>query len=153
MPKTMTFVANVILHLMEMKQEVFTQCVNLQFSFIDLCDSCDEDGTLAISFCPFESSLQMSFFPFAFVDSPYFNTKIPYVVGPYVLNVIDCLRKMSLATHANSKLGDLNYDHFHIEIVPFILTTFSGDVLFEHIKPFCQSQRSFWSDAKNGQET
>jgi len=79
----------------------------------------------------------MSFFPFAFVDSPYFNTKVPYVVGPYVLNVIDCLRKMSLATHANSKLGDLNYDHFHIEIVPFILTTFSGDVLFEHIKPFC----------------
>jgi len=57
MLKTMTFVANVILHLMEMKQEVFTQCVNLQSSFIDLCDSCDEDGTVAISFCPFESSL------------------------------------------------------------------------------------------------
>ncbi len=48
-----------------------------------------------------------------------------------MLSVVDCLRAMSLVAHANSKLKDLNYDIFRIEIVPCILTTFNGDVLFE----------------------
>ncbi len=48
-----------------------------------------------------------------------------------MLNFVDCLRAMSLATHARSKLRDLNYDNLCINIVPCILTTFNGDVLFE----------------------
>jgi hypothetical protein len=38
---------------------------------------------------------------------------------------------MSLVTHANFELRDLNYDSFNIEIVPCILTTFNGNVLLE----------------------
>ncbi len=44
---------------------------------------------------------------------------------------MDYLRAMSLAAHASSKLKDLNYDKFPIEIVCCIPTTFNGDVLFE----------------------
>ncbi len=39
---------------------------------------------------------------------------------------------MSLAMHGSFKLKDLNYDSFCIEMVPYISTTFDGDVLFEH---------------------
>jgi hypothetical protein len=48
-----------------------------------------------------------------------------------VLNVVDYFKAMSLIMHANSELRDLNYDSFHIKIVPSISTTFNGDVLFE----------------------
>jgi hypothetical protein len=48
-----------------------------------------------------------------------------------MLNVVDYFRAMSLVTDANFELRDLNYDSFSIEIVPCILTTFNGDVLFE----------------------
>ncbi len=47
-----------------------------------------------------------------------------------MLNVVDCLKAMSLIMHGISKLRDLNYDSFCIEIVPCIPTTFNGDVLF-----------------------
>jgi hypothetical protein len=45
---------------------------------------------------------------------------------------------MSFATHVSFELKDLNYDNFHIENVPYILTTFNGDVLFElhHVVSF-----------------
>jgi hypothetical protein len=106
-----------------------------QSLFIDLCNSSDEDGMLVISLCPSKSSLQMNYFPFVYVDSPCFSIKIPFVGGPYALNVVDYLKAMSLTAHANSKLRDLNYDSFCIEIVPCIPTTFNGDVLFE--RPSC----------------
>ncbi len=48
-----------------------------------------------------------------------------------MLSVVDCLKTMSLAAHASFELRNLNYDSFCIEIVPCILTTFNGDVLFE----------------------
>ncbi len=48
-----------------------------------------------------------------------------------MLTVIDYLKAMSLAMHANSELRYLNYDNFCIKIVPCIPTTFNGDVLFE----------------------
>jgi hypothetical protein len=50
---------------------------------------------------------------------------------PFVLNVVNCLRAMSLATHVNFELKDLNYDNFHIGIVLCIPTTFDVDFLFE----------------------
>jgi hypothetical protein len=59
-----------------------------------------------------------------------------------VLNVVDCLKTMSFITHANFELRDLNYDNFHIEIVPYILTTFNGDVLFE-LPPFVSPNGHF----------
>jgi hypothetical protein len=62
---------------------------------------------------------------------PYSNTKIPCAKGPSVLRVVDYFRAMSLVAHANFELRYLNYDSFNIEIVPCILTTFNGDVLFE----------------------
>ncbi len=48
-----------------------------------------------------------------------------------MLSVVECLKAMSLIAHASSKLRDLNYNSFCIEIVPCIPTTFNGDVLFE----------------------
>jgi hypothetical protein len=129
--KSTTFVANVVPHFVEIKQKVVIKHVNPQISFIDLCDSSDEDGMLVISFNPSKSYLQMNYFPSAFVDSPYFSTKIPFARGPYVLSVVDYFMTMSFAAHANFKLRDLNCDSFCIEIVPYILTTFNGDVLFE----------------------
>jgi hypothetical protein len=45
-----------------------------QSLFIDLCDSSNEDGMPTISFCPSKSSLQVSYFPSAYVDSPYGRT-------------------------------------------------------------------------------
>jgi hypothetical protein len=56
---------------------------------------------------------------------------------PFVLSVMDCFKAMSLAAHASSKLLDLNYDGFCIEIVPCISTTFNGDVLLEFPPPPC----------------
>jgi hypothetical protein len=47
------------------------------------------------------------------------------------MNVVDYLKAMSLIVHANFELRDLNYDSFHIKIVPCILTMFDGDVLLE----------------------
>jgi hypothetical protein len=49
----------------------------------------------------------------------------------FVLSVVHYLKAMSLATHASSKLRNLNYDKFRIEIFCCIPTTFNGDVLFE----------------------
>jgi capsular polysaccharide biosynthesis protein len=48
-----------------------------------------------------------------------------------MLSVVDYFMIMSFAAHANFKLRDLNYDSFHIEIIPSILTIFNDDVLFE----------------------
>jgi hypothetical protein len=73
----------------------------------------------------------MNFFPFVSIDSPYSNTKIPYTKGPFVLSVDDYFIAMSFNMHVSSKLKDLNYDSFCIEIVPCIPPTFNGDVLFE----------------------
>jgi hypothetical protein len=73
----------------------------------------------------------MSYFPYVFVDSPYSSTYIPFVGGPFVLSVVECLKAMSFTTHVNFELKYLNYDNFHIEIVPCIPNTFNGDVLFE----------------------
>ncbi len=47
----------------------------------------------------------------------------------FALSVVNYLRAMSFATHANFELRDLNYDNFRIEIVHNILTGFNGDVL------------------------
>jgi len=38
---------------------------------------------------------------------------------------------MSFVTHVSFKLRYLNNDNFRIEIIPYIPTTFNGDVLFE----------------------
>jgi hypothetical protein len=67
-----------------------------------------------IFLCPSESSLQMSYFPYVFVDSPYFSTYIPFVGGPFVLSVVDCLRVMSFTVHVSCELKYLNYHSFHI---------------------------------------
>jgi len=112
--------------------------VDFQSSFINLCNSSDEDGMPIISLCPSESSLQMSHFPFVSLDSPFSNTNISFVGGPFVFNVVDHLKTISIATHASSNLRDLNYDNFHIEIVPCIPTMFDGDVIFE-LPPPCES--------------
>jgi len=52
---------------------------------------------------------------------------------------VDYHRAMSLTTHVNSELKDLNFDSSHIEIVPCILTTFNDDVLFEPPPPLLVS--------------
>jgi hypothetical protein len=83
------------------------------------------------SLCPLKFLLQTSNYVFVYIDSLYSIRNIPFVGRPYVLNVIDCLKAILFITHASSKLKDLNYDKFHIEIVHCILTTFNGDVLFE----------------------
>jgi hypothetical protein len=59
-----------------------------------------------------------------------------------VLNVVDCLKTISLTTHASFELKDLNYDGFRIEIVPCIPTTFNSDVLFE-LPPFVSPNGHF----------
>ncbi len=56
---------------------------------------------------------------------------IPSMEKPFVLNVVDCFKAMSLAANASFKLKDLNYNNFHIGIVLCIPTTFDVDVLFE----------------------
>jgi len=48
-----------------------------------------------------------------------------------MLSVVDCFRAMSFVTHVSFKLRYLNNDNFRIEIIPYIPTTFNGDVLFE----------------------
>jgi hypothetical protein len=48
-----------------------------------------------------------------------------------VLSVIDYFWTMLFVANASSELKDLNYDHFQIENVCCILTTFNDDVLFE----------------------
>jgi hypothetical protein len=48
-----------------------------------------------------------------------------------MLNVVDYLKTMSLATHASFELKDVIYDNFHIEIIPCIPTTFNGVVLLK----------------------
>jgi hypothetical protein len=75
--ETVAYVANVILHLVDIKQEVFAKCVNPQFLFIDLCNCCDEDGTPTTSLYQSKSSLQMNYFSSTSIDSPYFNIEIP----------------------------------------------------------------------------
>jgi hypothetical protein len=67
---------------------------------------------------PIEIFFANELFSLCFVDSPYSSTKIPYAKRPFVLSVVDCSKAMSLVAHANSKLRDLNYDSFCIEIVP-----------------------------------
>jgi hypothetical protein len=99
MSETMSLVANVVLHLVEIKQEVLAQHVNPQFLFIDLCNSFDEDGMLTISVYPSKSSLHMIFFLSASTNSPYSSIRIPCARGPSVLSGVDCLKTMSLATH------------------------------------------------------
>ncbi len=69
-----------------------------------------------------------------------------------MLNVVDYLGAMSLVVHANSELRDLNYDSFNIEIVPCILTTFNGDVLFELpslVSPYGHSSQMQGMDRKH----
>jgi hypothetical protein len=59
----MTFIANVVPHLMEIKQEVVPKHLDLQSLFIDLCNSSNEDGMPSISLytiipnIPFETFL------------------------------------------------------------------------------------------------
>ncbi len=48
-----------------------------------------------------------------------------------MLSVVDCFRVMSFATHASSKLKDLNYDKFCIKNVHCISIKFNDDDLFE----------------------
>ncbi len=55
-----TFIANVVPHLMEIKQEVVPKHVDFQYLFIDLCNSSNEDGTPSISFFMLTSSLHTS---------------------------------------------------------------------------------------------
>jgi hypothetical protein len=52
-----TSIANAIPHLMEIKHEYFTNPVDPQSLFIDLCDSSDDDGMLATSFYRSKSSM------------------------------------------------------------------------------------------------
>ncbi len=55
-----------------------------------------------------------------------------------MLSVVDYFGTMSLAVHASSKLKALtSYDNFCIEIIPCILTTFDGDVMFKLPPPLC----------------
>ncbi len=77
----------------------------------------------------------MSYFPFISGNSLNSSTKIPFMGKASMLSVVECLRAMSFAMHASSKLRDLNYDSLCIEIVLCILTTFNGDVLFK-LPPF-----------------
>jgi hypothetical protein len=118
----MTSIANVILHLVDIKQEVVPKCVDPQYLFRDLCDLSDEDATPSISLYP--SFLHMSHFASVYACFQYSVRDIPFV-----LSVINYLRAMPFATHASFKLRDLNYDNFRIEIVHNILTGFNGDVL------------------------
>jgi hypothetical protein len=55
----------------------FAEHVNLQSLFIDLCDSFDEDGMLAISLYPSKSSLQMNYFPSTSANFPFSSIKLP----------------------------------------------------------------------------
>jgi hypothetical protein len=120
----MTSLANVILHLMDIKQEVVPKCVDPQYLFRDLCDLSDENATHSISLCPSTSFLHMSHFASIYA---YFQYSIRDI--PFVLNVANYLQAMSFDTHASFKLRDSNYDNFHIEIVHSIPTGFNGDVL------------------------
>ncbi len=76
-----TSIANVILHLVEIKQEVVPKHVNLQFSFIDLNDSSNVDGMPSISFCPSTFSLHMSHSTLVSTYSQYSIRDIPFVLS------------------------------------------------------------------------
>jgi hypothetical protein len=121
-------IANGIPHLVEIKQEILPDHVNLQSTFIDLCDSSDEDRMLPNFLCPLKSLLHMNHFASISIDSPYSIRHIPSMGTPFVLSVVNCLRVM-FATHASFELRELNYDKFWIENVRCIPTTFDGDVL------------------------
>jgi hypothetical protein len=114
-----TSIANVIPHLVEIKQKVVPKCVNPQFLFINLCDLFNENGMPSISLYLLTSSLHMSHFALVSTYSQYFIQIIPSM-----LSVVDWLWAMSFITHVSSKLRDLNYDNFRIENVHCISTTF-----------------------------
>ncbi len=82
--------------------------------------------SLPIKIFSAHESFYLCFFLF-----PVFHYRHPSMGKLFVLSVVDYFRAMSLAAHANSKLRDLNYDKFRIEIVCWISTTIIGDVLFE----------------------
>ncbi len=48
-----------------------------------------------------------------------------------MLSVVDNFKATSFVTHVSFELRYLNYDNFRIKIIPYIPTTFNGDVLFE----------------------
>jgi hypothetical protein len=70
---------------MEIKQEVVPKCVDLQFLFIDLCNSSDVDGMPSISLCPLTFFLHMNHSTLVSTYSQYSIWDIPFV-----LNVLDC---------------------------------------------------------------
>jgi hypothetical protein len=70
-------IANVITHLVEIKKEVFPKCVDLQFSFTNLCDFSDEDGMPSISLYPLTFFLHVNNFASIFVYSKYYIRNIP----------------------------------------------------------------------------
>ncbi len=71
------------------------------------------------SLCPSKSFLQMNYFLSTSINSPYSNIEIPFAREDHMCWIL-------LIMHANSKLRYLNYDSFHIEIIPCILTTFNN---------------------------
>jgi hypothetical protein len=51
-PKTTASFTNVILHVVEIKQEIYPNYVNPKSLFINLCNFSNEDGMPSISLCP-----------------------------------------------------------------------------------------------------
>jgi hypothetical protein len=90
--ETTTSIDNGIPHLVEIKHEVFLNYVGLQSSFIDLCNSINEDGMPPNSLCPSKSLLQTSNSVFVSTNSPYSIRNIPFVGKPFVLSVVDYLK-------------------------------------------------------------
>jgi hypothetical protein len=81
MLEIVTFVANVIPHLVEINQEVVPKRVNPQSSFMELSDSPNVDGMPSISFCPLTFSLHMSHSALVSTHSQYSIRDIPFVLS------------------------------------------------------------------------
>jgi hypothetical protein len=95
----------------------------VESSFINLCDSSNEDGSsLPNMVVPFSVNSQL-------VEKQPLHLDVPQVI-PFT-RVVDSLKSMSLTLHASFKLKSLNYDTITIEFVNCFPTKFNGDSLFE----------------------
>jgi hypothetical protein len=108
----------------------------VESSFIDLCDSSEEDGSSLPIVVVFvflnsrvdeEQALQMEV-PLVILQTLTSRWK-PQVVTS--LNVVDLLKAMSLTSHVCSKLKSINYGAIRIEFLNCLSTKFNGDILFE----------------------
>jgi hypothetical protein len=139
-----TFVTNVITQGVRVKDEPCGFFLDHDIVVIDLCDSSNEDASLPIFVFPSSFSI---FNSIAFGVTFQSNQKVVYVFIPLFLVgkenytkkkkgsfrsvVVSSLKSMSFAPCATSELKKLNYHTLCIENVPYIPSTFNGDVLFE----------------------